>query len=70
MQDTAKVPGKLRRGSRGGQARDRRVSGRSRLRPAEITVIAVAWAGVFVVMGRWLAPGEPCGTRRLYPGAP
>jgi hypothetical protein len=32
------------------------VSGRSRLRPAEITVIAVAWVAVFAVMGRWLAP--------------
>jgi hypothetical protein len=27
------------------------VSGRSRLRPAEIVVMAVVWAGVFVVMG-------------------
>jgi hypothetical protein len=33
------------------------VSGRSRLRRAEITVLAVAWAGVFVVMGALAGAG-------------
>jgi hypothetical protein len=33
------------------------VSGRSRLRPAEITVMAVAWIGVFVVMGALAGAG-------------
>ncbi len=33
------------------------VSGRSRLRPAEITIMAVAWLGVFVVMGALAGAG-------------
>ncbi len=33
------------------------VSGRSRLRPAEITVMAVAWVAVFVVMGALAGAG-------------
>jgi hypothetical protein len=33
------------------------VSGRSRLRPAEITVMAVAWVGVFAVMGALAGAG-------------
>jgi hypothetical protein len=33
------------------------VSGRSRLRPAEIAVMAVAWVGVFVVMGALAGAG-------------
>ncbi len=33
------------------------VSGRSRLRPAEITVMVVIWVGVFVVMGALAGAG-------------
>ena len=33
------------------------VSGRSRLRPAEITVMAAAWLGVFAVMGALAGAG-------------
>ena len=33
------------------------VSGRSRLRPAEIAAVAVVWAGVFVVMGALAGAG-------------
>jgi hypothetical protein len=33
------------------------VSGRSRLRPAEIAILTVAWVGAFVVMGALIAAG-------------
>jgi len=45
------------------------VSGRSRLRRAEITVMAVAWIAAFVVMGALAgAGGEPRDRLRTVPG--
>ncbi len=44
------------------------VSGRSRLRPSEISVMASAWIGVFVVMGALAAAGASNGVvYGLYP---